>query len=103
MLNLRVNYHIGIGTTNVIFDISRLQVLSMGGNQLNEIHPAIGQLRDLKALILSDNQLESLPAAIANLKHLKTLQLHKNRLRTLPTEIITLNCLSEVGAVNVFS
>lgn len=77
--------------------LSRLSVLSLGGNLLTEVPDAVGRLQQLQALTLCDNLIEVLPASIARLTNLKSLLIHKNRLRHLPRDIIALKNLVEVS------
>lgn len=79
-----------------------LQVLSLGGNLLNDVPEAVGNLHNLQALTLCDNIIENLPMSIARLSKLRSLLLHKNRLRHLPRDIITLKNLVEVIKIKYF-
>ena len=51
-----------------IGQLSQLQRLDLGGNQLTALPEAIGQLSQLQRLDLSDNQLTALPEAIGQLQ-----------------------------------
>lgn len=84
-----------ISKKNLVAEFS-LNVLSLGGNRINEVPDTVGNLHQLQALSLSDNLIEVLPSSIARLSNLKTLSLHKNRIRHLPRDIITLKNLVEV-------
>ncbi|XP_048522413.1 leucine-rich repeat-containing protein 58 isoform X2 [Dendroctonus ponderosae] len=95
--SLRYLYLGGNGMKNISKEIWRLQVLSLGGNNISDVPVSVGLLKSLQALVLCDNQLESLPASVANLHNLRSLLIHKNRLKTLPPEIIALRNLSELS------
>ncbi|KAG8406740.1 hypothetical protein J3459_013990 [Metarhizium acridum] len=63
-----------------LFDLQYLTILSLRGNKLTEIPPAIAKLRNLKQLNVSQNRLRSLPAELLDLfgKNLGDLVLHPN-------------------------
>lgn len=63
-----------------LFDLQHLTILSLRGNKLTEISPAIARLSNLKQLNLSQNRLRSLPAELLDLfsKNLGDLVLHPN-------------------------
>ena len=69
----------------------RLEVLYLGGNQLEEIPAEVGDLCRLRALNLAGNKLQSLPISLSQLHSLQLLNLHDNALQTLPLEIVSLN------------
>nr|WP_052435836.1 leucine-rich repeat domain-containing protein [Neochlamydia sp. EPS4] len=80
----------GIGLTYLpseIGQLSKLQRLFIGYNQLTTVPAEIGRMSQLQELDLSHNQLTSLPAEIGQLSKLQTLDLNQNQLITLPTEI----------------
>jgi Leucine-rich repeat (LRR) protein len=68
-----------------------LEILYLGGNQLESIPVEVGCMQGLVSLVLCDNRLESLPSSLVSLASLQSLSLHNNRLSTLPPEIIHLN------------
>jgi internalin A len=63
------------------------KTLDLTGKQLTELHPQIGQLKNLQSLNLSHNQLISLPTEIGQLTNLQSLYLSSNQLANLPLEI----------------
>ncbi|CAL4093297.1 unnamed protein product, partial [Meganyctiphanes norvegica] len=76
---------------------SRLQVLNLGGNQLETVPEELGELQQLGSLTLCDNRLKRLPRAISSLSRLRSLLLHKNNLCCLPLEIVKLRGLMELS------
>ncbi|KAL3892333.1 hypothetical protein ACJMK2_004549 [Sinanodonta woodiana] len=78
---------------NQIFSLTRLEVLKISGNELNEIPLAITRLRSLRQLHLEENFLTFLPETLCNCRHLQELNLTRNRLRSLPTNILMLTNL----------
>jgi len=77
--------------------VHRLQLLYLGGNQLTEVPPELGQLSWLQGLSLSDNSITRLPRQLKQLTRLQSLSLHNNQLQLLPKEIIELTCLTELS------
>lgn len=65
-----------------LFKLDRLAVLSLRGNQLNELPPGIGKLRNLRELNISHTALRYLPYEILDLfsedSRLQNLQVHPN-------------------------
>ncbi|KAH0593735.1 hypothetical protein MHUMG1_08486 [Metarhizium humberi] len=63
-----------------LFDLEHLTILSLRGNKLTEIPPAIAKLPNLQQLNVSQNRLRSLPAELLDLfgKNLADLVLHPN-------------------------
>lgn len=65
-----------------LFNLDRLTVLSLRGNQFEELPPGIGKLANLKELNLSQNCLRCLPFEIldlfSNTSRLNSLSLHPN-------------------------
>ncbi|CZR58639.1 uncharacterized protein PAC_08531 [Phialocephala subalpina] len=65
-----------------LFNLDRLTVLSLRGNQFEELPPGIGKLSNLKELNISQNSLRSLPFEILDLfsdtSRLNSLNLHPN-------------------------
>ena len=70
-----------------IGQLTRLEWLSLYGNQLTALPREIGQLTRLKELYLSGNQLTALPREIGQLTRLEGLSLYGNQLTALPREI----------------
>ncbi|MEE1964618.1 leucine-rich repeat domain-containing protein [Allomuricauda taeanensis] len=73
-----------------IGDLSALENLELGYNQLANIPLSIGNLTSLKFLYLSDNQLTEIPDAIGDLTGLKSLLLHNNPLTSIPSSVCEL-------------
>jgi len=61
--------------------------MSLRGNKIKHLTPAIGQLYNLQILILSNCRMKSLPNEIGKLKNLQEFNIYKNRLVTLPEGI----------------
>ncbi len=66
----------------------RATQLNLGGLDLKEVPPEIGQLSRLKTLWLNDNQLASVPDALQSLTNLKVLRLHNNPALNLPESVL---------------
>ncbi|KHO01279.1 Leucine Rich Repeat domain protein [Metarhizium album ARSEF 1941] len=66
--------------SGTLFDLEYLTILSLRGNKLTEIPPAIAKLSNLKQLNLSQNRLRSLPIELLDLfgKNLGDVVLHPN-------------------------
>ena len=79
-----------------IGQLTSLEVLDLGGNQLTSVPAEIGQLTLLRELHLSGNQLTSLPAEIGHLTSLEELYLQRNQLTSVPAEIGQLTSLREL-------
>ncbi|MCP4344129.1 MAG: TIR domain-containing protein, partial [Desulfobacterales bacterium] len=56
-------------------------------NQLSQLPPEIGELKNLQSLTLRNNQLSQLPPEIGELKNLQSLTLSSNQLSQLPSDI----------------
>ena len=86
----------GLGLTKVppeIGQLSNLEHLWLGDNQLTTVPPEIGQLTNLQGLWLSNNLLTSIPSEIGQLYNLKNLSLSQNQLKAIPYEISQLDNL----------
>ncbi|KIC75328.1 Leucine-rich repeat protein SHOC-2 [Neochlamydia sp. EPS4] len=81
-----------------IGQLSQLQRLFIGDNQLTTVPAEIGQLSNLQQLRLNHNHLTVLPPEIGQLSKLETLDLQQNHLTTLPAEI---GQLSELTWLNL--
>jgi len=68
---------------------SKLTLLNMKNNLLNELSPNIGDLICLEDLNLSENKLTKLPIELSKCIHLISLDLHYNKLASLPKELCT--------------
>jgi hypothetical protein len=64
-----------------------LEDLALGANNLKELPPFIGKLRNLRFLNLSENKLTSLPEEIGKLKNLEEFIATKNDLNQIPKSI----------------
>ena len=71
----------------LIGQLSYIEQLFLGWNDLCMLPPEIGQLRSLERLSLHSNKLSGLPCTIGNLQGLRDLDLSDNRLVILPDEI----------------
>jgi hypothetical protein len=76
-----------------IANLSKLQILLLGGNQFTSFPTSIASLDNLQNLDLSHNDLSSLSPEIDNLINLQQLHLSANELTSLPAEIGTLSNL----------
>ena len=63
---------------------------------METVHPAIGQLENLKHLILNQNDLKTLPAEIAHCEELEYIDLWSNEISGLPKSMTTMVSLKEV-------
>ncbi len=70
-----------------IGQLTNLQLLHLGGNQLSTLPEQIGQLVNLQRLDLSQNRLSTLPEQIAQLANLQELKVYGNQLTTLPEQL----------------
>jgi len=73
-----------------VFELPKLEVLSMERNQIKGLPSEISNLHFLKELNLSYNQIPSIPDSLGTLKNLKALGLDNNNLKTLPDTIYNL-------------
>ncbi|MBS4171082.1 leucine-rich repeat domain-containing protein [Neochlamydia sp. AcF95] len=92
----------GVGLTFLpaeIGQLSQLQRLFIGDNQLTTVPAEIGRLSNLQQLSLDHNHLTVLPPEIGQLSKLETLDLQQNHLTTLPAEI---GQLSELTRLNLY-
>ncbi|MBE8988468.1 COR domain-containing protein, partial [Nostoc sp. LEGE 12450] len=80
-----------------IVQLTNLQTLNLGSNQLSSLPPEIVQLTNLQTLNLGSNQLSSLPPEIVQLTNLQTLNLGSNQLSSLPPEIVQLTNLQTLN------
>jgi leucine-rich repeat protein SHOC2 len=80
-----------------IGQLTSLEVLDLGGNQLTSLPAEIRQLTSLTKLNLCGNHLTSLPAEIGQLTALRELSLFSNHLTSLPAEIGQLTALEELS------
>ena len=77
-----------------------MNILYLGGNQLQGIPSEISQLTNLSSLSLSDNQIQTLPKELNKLAKLQSLRLHGNQLQTLPQDLVKLTNLKELSVRN---
>lgn len=71
-----------------IGQLTNLQSLDLGNNQLTDLSPEIGQLTNLQTLDLGDNQLTGLLPEIQNLAQLEKLDLRRSPDLGIPEEIL---------------
>ena len=76
-----------------ISSLSNLQVLDLGSNKLDTIHPSIYSLTGLEKLRIGNNQISEVDARVAELTQLKYLDLWGNMLSDLPEEMKSLSKL----------
>ena len=76
-----------------IGNLSNLQELYLGGNNIEILPLEIENLSQLRQLWLNNNQITSLPSEIGNLTNLNVLWLHNNQIKSLPSEIGNLSKL----------
>jgi small GTP-binding protein len=81
--------------SEAIAQLTNLQELSLGGNQLTGAY-AIAQLTNLQELYLHGNRLKTVPAAIAQLINLRTLYLNYNQLTVVPRWLVELPKLRDL-------
>lgn len=80
-----------------IFELSNLRSLYIGGNQLQSLPRKIRNLEKLQNLYLGGNQLDELPFEVGLLSNLQSLSLCENRLRQLPSSIAFLRNLKSLS------
>jgi hypothetical protein len=74
--------------TKIVFQIPRLQELSIYKNQISEIPPRIMPFwRELHTLLISDNNLKSIPADFCRGRHLRVLDLSSNKFTSIPAAL----------------
>jgi hypothetical protein len=83
-----------------IADLPSLKALYMGGNQLKTLPCKIGDILTLEMLYLGGNQLRDVPATIGKLKNLLSLILCGNRLETIPSTVVNLQRLENLSLHN---
>jgi Leucine-rich repeat (LRR) protein len=83
-----------------IANLSGLEWLDLGNNQLAPLPAEIGKLRNVDAIDLSSNQLTGLPPEIGELGNLQSLGLSGNQLSSLPPEISQLRSLKYLDLSN---
>uniref|UniRef100_A0A0N5AAW2 PDZ domain-containing protein n=1 Tax=Syphacia muris TaxID=451379 RepID=A0A0N5AAW2_9BILA len=79
-----------------ISQLSQLQRLDLGHNELDDLPEQIGLLTSLQELYVDQNDLESLPDSIVQCKNLQQIDVSENKLRELPSEIGELDQLVDL-------
>lgn len=74
--------------------LTNLQWLYLGGNQISTIPDSLARLTNLRNIGLSENQISAIPRSLASLKKLEWLDLSENRLTTVPDSLAGLSALS---------
>ena len=80
-----------------VFELTQLQYLDLGGNDIKEIPEAIAQLQNLKKLNLSSNRIREIPETIGQLSNLECLFLWGNRIKEIPKTIGQLSNLTQLN------
>jgi Leucine-rich repeat (LRR) protein len=80
--------------------LKNLKYLDLGGLQIKNLPPEIGQLSELISLALFSSDIEYLPSEMGQLKKLIRLDLSNNRLKSLPIEIGQLKKLIRLDLSN---
>jgi len=83
-----------------ILDLPNLKALYAGGNRLQSIPCRLGDLISLEILYLGGNQLRDIPATIGKLKNLMSLVLCDNKLETIPSTIAHFQKLESLSLHN---
>jgi len=83
-----------------VMELSGLKALHAGGNRLQSIPCRLGDMLSLEILYLGGNQLRDIPATIGKLKNLVSLALCDNRLETIPSTIAYLQKLESLSLNN---
>jgi hypothetical protein len=83
-----------------VLELGGLKALHAGGNRLQSIPCRLGDMLSLEILYLGGNQLRDIPATIGKLKNLVSLALCDNRLETIPSTIAYLQKLESLSLHN---
>jgi hypothetical protein len=83
-----------------ILDLPALKALYVGGNRIQTVPCRIGDMLSLEILYLGGNQLRDIPATIGKLKNLISLVLCDNQLETMPSTIANLQKLESLSLHN---
>lgn len=78
------------------FENKELKVLRLYGNKIDSIPDRISELTQLEKLYVGRNNLKYIPASIGELKNLKILSLQYNEIDSLPEEIGDLTSLEQL-------
>ncbi|XP_046363034.2 leucine-rich repeat-containing protein 7-like [Haliotis rufescens] len=76
-----------------VFQFTRIEVLKLSHNKLEQLPVMLSYLRGLRLLQLQNNLITSLPQTLINCKHLTELNLTNNRLSSLPKSVCSLHLL----------
>uniref|UniRef100_A0A8C4TD77 Leucine rich repeat containing 58 n=1 Tax=Erpetoichthys calabaricus TaxID=27687 RepID=A0A8C4TD77_ERPCA len=80
-----------------IENLTSLELLYLGGNNITSIPPELANLPKLSYLVLCDNRIQSIPPQRAQLHSLHSLSLHNNLLTYVPREIVNLVHLQKLS------
>jgi len=80
-----------------VFELKRLESLSLESNQITNVPKIISELHSLKYLNLENNKIGNLPSSILNLPSLTYLNLDFNLLNHIPDSIIRLPSIEVLG------
>ena len=84
---LKLNLETAKNISPKITQLTNLQHLDLSCNNIKEIKPEIWQLTQLKKLILSENKIEQISFQIEQLTNLRVLKLNDNEIEYIPPEI----------------
>lgn len=93
---LSLRYAELVAIPEMVFNLSRLEVLDLSGNSLQKVPDSVSKLKNLKEIYLNGNKLREIPFALFNLDALATLDVSDNLLDKIPEELSQLLFLSHL-------
>ena len=87
LLELKLRYNKIQHVPEELFELSRLNILDLSANHLQNISTKIGKLTHLQYLDLSRNQIKDFPESITQLSQLKELNLSRNKASHIPQQM----------------